>query len=532
MTKPNSTLRRRTLHVILAASVIAAALPAAADVRLPRVFTDNMMLQRDRPVRVWGWAEPGEAVSVSLSGPPATTKADASGAWKVELPALKAGENLQLNVQGKNSVVLKNIIVGDIWVCSGQSNMEMNLTGCLGAAEDIKAADLPKIRQIKFNKTLASQPEADAPTATPWQVCAPDTAGGFTAAGFYFAREIQQKTGVPIGLVFSNWGGTRIEPWTAVEGISLVEALRPESTGRLEAMKTYQAQLPKALTEMENWVAQSRKNLAAGVMVTPPPALPALPFGKNDWSSMYNAMIHPIVQMPIKGVIWYQGESNGTEGETYFQKKQALINGWRKNWGQGDFPFYFVQLANYQAPTQDPAGGNGWAKLREAQWKTLALPNTGMAVIIDNAPLAQANDIHPKNKYDVGLRLAQWALARDYAQKGVVASGPLFKALKIDGGKAHLAFDYTGAGLIVGKKDGRNPTTEAKEEKLKRFAIAGEDRKWFWAEAVIEGATVVVSSPEVKAPVAVRYAFEMNPDGANLYNREGLPASPFRTDNW
>ncbi len=532
MTKPQSTLRRRTLNLVLAASAIVTALPAAADVRMPRVFTDNMMLQRDKPVRVWGWAEAGEAVSVGLAGKSAATKADASGAWKVEFPALKEGDNLELTVTGKNTVTLKNIIVGDIWVCGGQSNMEMNLGGCLGAAEDIKAADLPKIRQIKFNKVQAGQPETDAPTATPWQVCTPALAGGFTAAGFYFAREIQQKTGVPIGLVFSNWGGTRIEPWTAAEGLELVEALRPEVAGRKEALKAYEAQLPKVLTDMENWVAQSRKNLAAGLPVTTPPAMPASPSGKSGWSGMYNAMIHPIVQMPIKGVIWYQGESNGTEGETYFQKKQALIGGWRKNWGQGDFPFYFVQLANYQAPTNDPAGGNGWAKLREAQLKTLSVPNTGMAVIIDNAPLAQANDIHPKNKHDVGVRLAQLALARDYAQKGVVASGPLFKSLKIAGGKAHLTFDSTGGGLIVGKKEGRNPTVEAKEDKLKRFAIAGEDKKWFWAEAVIEGPTVVVSSPDVSAPVAVRYAYEMNPDGANLYNREGLPASPFRTDDW
>jgi sialate O-acetylesterase len=249
-------------------------------------------------------------------------------------------------------------------------------------------------------------------------------------------------------------------------------------------------------------------------------------------SVMYNAMIHPIVEMSIKGALWYQGESNGGEGESYFHKKQALIGGWRKNFAQGDFPFYFVQLANFQSPGTDPAGGSGWARLREAQMKTLTVPNTGMAVIIDNAPLAEAKDIHPKNKYDVGLRLAQWALAKDYGQKNVVASGPLFKALKIEGGKAHVTFDYPGAGLMVAKKEGRNPATEAKEEKLKRFAVAGEDKKWFWADAVIEGNAVVVSSPDVKAPVAVRYAFEMNPDGANLYNREGLPASPFRTDNW
>jgi sialate O-acetylesterase len=261
------------------------------------------------------------------------------------------------------------------------------------------------------------------------------------------------------------------------------------------------------------------------------PAIPRHP-GGNGWSGMYNAMIHPFVRLPIKGALWYQGESNGGEGETYYHKMRALIGGWRQQWGQGDFPFYFVQLANFQNATEDPAGGNGWAKLREAQRKSLSIPNTGMAVITDTVPLAEANDIHPRNKYDVGLRLARWALNRDYGQKDIEVSGPLFKALKIEGNKARLVFDHSGSGLMVGKKEGRTPAIENKEGKLKRFAVAGADKKWFWAEAIIENHTVVVSSPEVTEPVAVRYAFSMNPDGANLCNREGLPASPFRTDNW
>lgn len=247
---------------------------------------------------------------------------------------------------------------------------------------------------------------------------------------------------------------------------------------------------------------------------------------------MYNAMIHPIIQSHIKGAIWYQGESNGEEGQSYNDKMQALIGGWRKQWGQGDFPFYFVQLASFQNPNQDPAGGNGWAKLREAQLKALSIPNTGMAVITDTVPLSQAGDIHPKNKFDVGTRLAFWALAKDYGKKDVVCSGPLFKALKIDGDKALLAFDQIGSGLMVGKKEGRAPAVENKDEKLKRFAIAGADKKWFWADALIAKNLVIVSSPDVKVPVAVRFAYEMNPDGANLYNREGIPASPFRTDSW
>ena len=469
--------RSRKTRLILLVPIIASAMPAMADVRLPKFFTDNMMLQRDLPVRVWGWADADEAVSVALKGTTVATKANDKGEWTMELPAIKSGENLELTVQGNNTLTLKNILVGDIWVCSGQSNMELSLKPCLGAADDIKAADLPKIRRIKIAKVKSGQPESDAATAAPWQVCSPETAPGFTAVGFYFAREILQKTGVPIGIIDTNWGGTRIEPWTVGEE-------------------------------------------------------PVAPDAKPDKNGLYNAMIHPLVKLPIKGALWYQGEANGSEGETYYEKMRALIGGWRKQWGQGNFPFYYVQLANFQAPLTDPAGGNGWAKLREAQTKALTIPNTGMAVIIDTVPLAQSGNIHPVNKFDVGLRLARWALNRDYGQKDLEVSGPLFEALMIEGDKARVEFDHADSGLMLGKKEGRGAVVETKGDKLTRIAIAGADRKWFWADAVIDKNTLIVSSPDVKVPVAVRYAFEMNPDGANLYNREGLPAGPFRSDAW
>lgn len=522
----------RKIQLLLCAAAAVTALPATADVRLPKIFTDNMMLQRDLPVHVWGWADAGEAVGVTLAGSSAKTTTAASGMWSLELPAVKSGENLELTIQGKNTLTLKNVLIGDIWVCSGQSNMEMALGSCLGAAEDIAAADLPKIRRIKFNHEQSAVPVTDAPAATPWQVCTPQTAPGFTAVGFYFARQIQQKTGVPIGIVDDNWGGTTIEPWVPAAGLELVAELKPQLLACQEAAKTYQtSQLPKALAEMDAWLAKTRAQLASGAATNPPPAIPLHP-GSSGWFAMYHAMIHPIVALPIKGALWYQGESNGSEGETYYDKMRALVGGWRKQWQQGDFPFYFVQLASFQGVTEDPAGGDGWAKLRDAQTKSLSIPNSGMAVIIDTVPLAEAGDIHPRNKFDVGLRLARWALGRDYGQKDLVVSGPLFKALKIEGGKARLEFDHLGAGLMVGKKDGRTPAVEATGAKLKRFAIAGADKKWFWAEALIENNTVTVSSPEVKEPVAVRYAYQMNPDGANLYNRDGLPASPFRTDAW
>ncbi|MCX6926168.1 MAG: hypothetical protein NT154_23615, partial [Verrucomicrobia bacterium] len=317
---------------------------AAADVRLPKIFTDNMMLQRDQPVRVWGWADAGEAVTVTLAGNTAATNADKNGQWSIELPAIKAGENLELTVRGKNSLTLKNVLIGDIWVCSGQSNMEMGLNGCLGFEDDLRAADLPKIRRIKFNLVQSGQPELDAPTATPWQICTPETAAGFTAVGFYFARELHQKTGVPIGIVDDNWGGTAIEPWVPTEGLALVEELKPQWVAKQDAIKDYRAQLPKSLTELEAWIARTRADLASGAPTAPAPLVPAIPDG--GWSGIYNAMIHPIVRFPIKGALWYQGESNGGEGETYYDKMRALIGGWRRQWGQGDFPFYYVQLAN------------------------------------------------------------------------------------------------------------------------------------------------------------------------------------------
>jgi len=398
---------------------------------------------------------------------------------------LKKGENLELKVTGKNVITLKNVIVGDIWLCSGQSNMEMPLNLCLGAADDIAAANFPRIRKIKINNVVSPNPEEDAPTATPWQECSPSTAAGFTAVGFYFAREVQEKTGVAIGILDANYGATVIEQWMSTNGI--------------------------------NWAD---------------PIFSASPFGKSGWSVRYNATIHPFVRLPIKGALWYQGEGNFSEGDAYYVKMRALIEGWRKQWGQGDFPFYFVQIASLHAVSTNAAGGDGWAKIREAQVKSLTITNTGMAVTIDTVPLAEAENIHPRNKYDVGHRLALWALERDYGQKQPEVSGPLFKALAIEGSRARVTFNHTGSGLMVGSKTGRAPAIENKHGSLKQFAIAGADKKWVWADARIEKNTVVVSSPEVKAPVAVRYAFQINPDGANLYNREGLPASPFRTDAW
>lgn len=519
-------------RVLVLALLLAGMLPAArADVRLAKIFTDNMMLQRDQPIRVWGWAAANEAVTVAMGDQKGATTADAQGKWMAELPAWKQGENLTLTITGQNSITLTNVIIGDVWLCSGQSNMEWTQNSTDNAAEDSKAADFPKIRRIKFNHVQSAFPEVEAPAATAWQVCTPQSVGAFSAVGFYFAREIQAKTGVPIGILDDNWGGTQIEPWTAPAGMASVPELREAVTARSNALAAYTMSLPKQLDGVESWLGTARTAASNGVALPPMPVVAPHP-GATGWSSMYNAMIHPLVRFPIKGALWYQGESNGGEGETYYHKMRALVGGWRKIWNQGDFPFYFVQLASFQNPNDNPAGGDGWAKLREAQTRSLAMTNTGMAVILDTVPLKSAGDIHPRNKYDVGLRLARWALNRDYGQKDLVVSGPLYKSMKVEENKVRLSFDYVGSGLVVGAKEGPAPVAEVKDGVLKRFAIAGADKKWFWAEAVIDGQSVVVSSGAVPEPVAVRYAFSMNPDGANLYNREGLPVGPFRTDNW
>ena len=310
--------------------------------------------------------------------------------------------------------------------------------------------------------------------------------------GYFFGRRLQKELGVPVGLVGSNWGGTRIEPWTTLAGFESV----PELSKQAEQVKNY-----KADTKV----------------------------GGGHPSAIYNSMVHPLAPLAMRGGIWYQGESNGGEHMSYYHKKHALVNGWRKVFQNDKLAFYWVQLANFQKENQNPEGGDGWAKIREAQTKALDIPGTGMAVITD---IGAARDIHPRNKQDVGSRLAQWALHQTYGKKDLVPAGPLYKGQKIEGGSIRLSFDHVGKGLMIGKKTGLEPTAELKDGKLAHFSIAGEDKKWVWAEATIDGDTVVVKSADVPKPVAVRYGFTMNPAKANLYNKEGIPASPFRTDSW
>lgn len=484
-------MRHRIVGLCLPLVLAALSVSAQAEVKLASIFGDSMVLQRDLPVPVWGTAAAGEKVTVTFGDQSKSVEAGDSGRWQVKLDALKASaEGRTLSVKGSNAVELKDVLVGEVWICSGQSNMEWTVTNSLNPKEEVAAADHPLIRLFNVPGHLTSPVALDTCPGN-WQICQPGTVGGFSAVGYFFGRRLQNELKVPVGLVGSNWGGTRIEPWTTPAGFRSVPEL-------------------KAIADQVDAYAADTK-----VVNTSP-------------SAIYNAMVHPLAPFAMRGAIWYQGESNGGEGESYYHKTQALVNGWRELFNP-DLAFYWVQLADFQKSTEDPAGGDGWAKLREAQRKSLTIKHTGMAVIID---VGQANDIHPRNKQDVGSRLAQWALHQTYGKKDLVPCGPLFKSHKVEGSAIRLSFDHVGSGLMVGKKVGLEPTAAAPDGKLARFAIAGEDKKWHWADATIDGETVVVKSSEVANPVAVRYAFSMNPAGANLYNKESIPASPFRTDDW
>lgn len=538
---------KRTCFLVGACICIASGLisPASADVRLHRVFTDHMVLQRDMNVNVWGWADPGEKVSVQFGGQSLSAVTDDKGKWSVKLAPMKANTTPQnLTVTGKNKIELQDILVGDVWLCSGQSNMSFGVGGC-NAPDDIKSADYPLIRFRGYwgswsgplMEDLVEKPwyrvaiDEDLARLKPWKRIVPDgkEIGDCPAVGFYFARKVFNETGIPIGILEAAIGGSSIEAWMPPNAFADYPAVAYLVKQRQDAIDNWHK---KTIADMEKWVADAKKNMADGKEVSNPPSIAPHPNedfrGRCEVSCLYNGMINPLTPFAIKGVLWYQGENNGGEEQPYVDKLTAMIGSWRKLWGY-DFPFYYVQLANLGKPLDNPNDDPSWAYNRQAMLRCLStIPRTGMAVTID---IGDPNDIHPKDKFDVGERLALWALAKDYGKK-IVYSGPLFKSIKISGGNIRVSFDSVGSGLMIGRKDGLKPAVEDKGAKLQRFAIAGEDKKWVWADAMIDGKTVVVSSPEVLKPVAVRYAYCMNPEGANLYNKEGLPASPFRTDNW
>ena len=482
-----------------------------ADLWLPSIFSDHMVLQRGMPVPVWGTATPGAEVKVAIAGKSISATAGENGKWKTELPALDAGGPFEMVVSaGGKSQIYKDVLVGEVWLASGQSNMDFTLAktekhyfaGVTDWEKEVAAANFPQIRMFTADWKMDEFPRRDVPGE--WQVCSPQTAGEFSAVAYYFGREIQANIKVPVGLIICAYGASTIEAWMREETL----AAHPQFKGLLQAFAKKRIAFrddPQAFANYGRALAKHKSGRA--------PRHPDPVQDQHNPFVLHNGMIAPIVPYAIRGAIWYQGESNmGTRG-IYADLQRTLIGDWRRQWNNPDMPFYFVQLAAHKAPPVEPGGGQ-IAGMREAQAASLDVPNTGMAVTID---IGDEKDVHPRNKLDVGKRLARLALTGTYGQAGV-PSGPVFRSSSVENGQVRIRFDNVAGGL------------KAASGPLKQFAIAGSDLKFVWAEASIEGDSVLVSSPAIAAPVHVRYAWADNPAGANLYNSEDLPAAPFRTD--
>jgi len=452
---------------------LAILMQASAEVRLPAIIGDHMVIQRDSEAPIWGWAQAGASVTVAIAGQSHTAETGEDDRWMVRLEPLPAGGPHELTITvGDASRTLGDVMVGEVWIASGQSNMEWSVAKS-GDSEQVRVgADYPGIRLMTVKRAAADEPQDDFEGA--WARCSPETVNEFSAVAYHFGRMLHGELDVPIGLIHTSWGGTPVEAWTSRDALQSEASIAPL---------------------LENYAGRERR-----------PHQPAV---------LYNGMIAPLVPYAFRGAIWYQGESNAGRAYQYRTLFPLMITDWRSRWDHGEFPFYFVQLANFK-PVVDEPGPSDWAELREAQTMTLAMPNTGMAVIID---IGEADDIHPANKHDVGKRLALWALAKDYG-KDIVHSGPLMRAHRIEGERVIIEFDHIGEGLVA--KDG---------DQLTGFTIAGSDEKFVWANAKIDGDRVIVWHEDITSPAAVRYAWADNPV-CNLYNKSDLPASPFRTDEW
>jgi sialate O-acetylesterase len=488
--------------IVLAASI------ATANVRLPAIISDNMVIQAGAQAPIWGWAEPKETVTVSIAKQKHTATAGADGKWMVQLKPMKPSDKpLEMVIAGKNIMTVKNILIGQVWLGSGQSNMEWPVTLAMDPNTEIRNAVYPAIRLFSVARSTAFSPAADCNGR--WVECSSQTVGGFSAVAYFFGRQLHKELKQPVGLINSSWGGTIAETWMSAGSLRANSDFAPILQRHEELIKKY----PNGKADYDNALAQWQKDANdAQKAGKSQPAQPTPALGQtnpNGASLLYNGMIAPIVPFAIKGVIWYQGESNAARAKQYQTLFPALIADWRSQWQQGDFAFLFVQLANFR-------GGPTWPELREAQLKTLSIPNTGMAVTTD---IGDVNDIHPKNKQEVGRRLALWAMAKTYGKK-IEDSGPLYKSVKIKDNNAYITFTHTDGGLV------------AKGGELKGFTIAGADKKFVPAHAAIKKETVMVESPDVKEPVAVRYGWSDITTECNLYNAAGLPASPFRTDDW
>lgn len=642
-----------------------------ADVRPAKIFADSMVLQRGINIPVWGWADKNEKITVQLNKQTKSVTTGIDGKWRINLDAEKEGGPYQLIIKGRNAVVLNNILVGDVWICSGQSNMEWTVNNSTNSSQEIASADFPMIRHIKIATAIGQKPWDDIGNNSGWKTAVPANVGNFTAVGYFFARELYQKLHVPIGLINTTWGGTDIETWISREGfensgefkemmskvsllnldslsaiqkksmlsriqklqgalvegaiipqlkepsfndshwprmrvpglweqqslpevdgivwfrktiiISAADAGRPADISlgmiddndetylngvRIGGTKGYNSKrmyhIPAGVVkEGKNVIAvrvedtggggglngddsdvtftinDQKQSLAGEWLFQVESVLRNAAIGPNSYPTLlYNAMIHPLIPFAIKGALWYQGENNAGRAYQYRKAFPLMITDWRKHWAQGNFPFYFVQLASFNAGNGNSEKGSTWAELREAQTMTLSLPNTGMAVTTD---IGEAKDIHPKNKQDVGKRLAAAALYNAYGRTNTIYSGPVYQSMKTEGSKVILSFNHTGKGLHANRPSKMDhPDIHAFNigrsgeltSAVNGFEVAGADRKFYTAEAKIENGHVVLSAANVAAPVAARYAWADDAGSANLFNSEGFPAVPFRTDQW
>ncbi|MCI4444118.1 MAG: 9-O-acetylesterase [Lentimicrobium sp.] len=636
-------MKKQLLFLLLAFSIC-----ANANVRLPKLFADDMVLQRNKLIPVWGWADANENIEIKFNKQTKTTKADKNGKWIIRLDSENAGGPYELSIKGKNKITIKNVLVGEVWICSGQSNMAFTVDEALNAEKEINDANYPFIRAFTVSRDVSSLPKDDVKEGK-WEVCNKSTVVNFTAVGYFFAKKIYAELKIPIGLIHTSWGGTGSETWTSREAFESSDEFKEMIAGmpnvnldsiskvfnksiakRVEELQGSKINPAKAemfkefafndsawpeLNEPEAWESQDLGEFDGTVWLRKTITLSANDAGKeatielskiddedityvngieigrnNNWdakrkysipaailkdgkntisirvvdggggggiygesddfkitigdkiiplkgkwkyqveaiksdvgpnsypSLLYNAMVNPLIPYAFEGVLWYQGETNAWRAQQYKKAFPLLINDWRKKWNQGDFPFYFVQISSFNETNGNSNNGSMWAELREAQTQTLKLPNTGMCVTTD---IGNPTDIHPKNKQDVGKRLAAIALKNVYKQN-IVCTGPTFKSMEIQGNKIIVSFENLGSGLSTPDKYGY----------LKGFEIAGDDKVFHFANAQIVDNKVVIYCENVPNPVALHFGWADDASDNNLYNKEGFPAVPFRTDNW
>jgi sialate O-acetylesterase len=504
-------MKCRIFRSLAAALVVTTS--ALADITLAPLFRDGVVLQRDQPLVIWGKAAAAEKVEIKFRSQTASVITAADGRWRVTLKSEKAATfPSELIAKGANTVVVRDVLVGDVWLCSGQSNMAFLVRNVDDAERETAAADFPLIRQFKVPTVAADKPQSDVPGS--WAACTPASAGGFSAVGYFFARDLHQKLGVPIGIVNSSWGGTQIEAWLSEPALRADPAAKEIFARWDQRMAEYPKKMTEHATAVTKWEKDQAEGKAAKGKKRGAPAKPEGPGSRWIPGGLYNAMIAPLVPFAMRGVLWYQGEANSARHAEYAALFTGMIKQWRADFGQ-PLPFYFVQLANFERNAGTK--GDEWAFQREAQAKALALPGTGMAVTID---IGDPKDIHPRNKQDVGRRLALHARQKIFGEK-IESEGPRFADARPEGAAMKVTFTHAeGLRLEPAKTDGRVS-----------FEVAGENRKFVPAQARIEGNAVIVNADSVRNPVAVRYAWRNSPD-ARLFNAAGLPAAPFRSDDW